>query len=59
MVSGIHASERLRAVLDQRWLRVTPRVANVNDERNPAVVDDSLESEPGRCEQSRQCNVGM
>ena len=42
MVSGIHASERLRAVLDQRWLRVTPRVANVYDEGDPAIVDNGL-----------------
>ena len=28
--------------LDQRWLGIAPRVPDVNDERNPAIVDDSL-----------------
>lgn len=32
----------MRHVLDQRRLGVAPRVANVDDEGNPAIVDDSL-----------------
>lgn len=34
--------EGLNYALDQRRLWVTPRVANVDDEGNPAIVDDSL-----------------
>lgn len=48
MVSGRTASEELVDVLDQRRLRVAPCVSDIDDERNPAVVSDSLkESETG------------
>ena len=28
--------------LDQRWLGIAPRVSDVDDEWNPAIVQDSL-----------------
>ena len=34
--------QSLSYALDQRRLWVAPRVANVDDEGNPAIVDDSL-----------------
>ena len=34
--------EKVTNALDERGLGVAPRVANVDDEGNPAIVDDSL-----------------
>ena len=33
--------------LDQRRLGIAPRVPDVDDERNPAIVDDSLQERAG------------
>ena len=40
---GIIASKRLHA-LDQRRLGVTPSISNIDDERNPAIMEDGLSS---------------
>ena len=34
--------QKTRDVLDERWLWVTPCVPDVDDEGNPAIVDDRL-----------------
>jgi hypothetical protein len=44
--------------LDQGWLRVTAGVPHVNDERDPAVMQDRLEAKRGQKKKSRKRSTG-
>ena len=53
-VTRVEAARLQRDVLEQLRFRVAPRKSNIDDERNPAVVEDGLWHNPTR----KQTNMG-